>query len=291
LAVTNYTTIKRVRSLTGAKPIREWREKIGTGDGSTTVFDLGFAGGEKKHWVVSRDQLGSVGDEDVDVYLNNSTTREDEANYTLDAEEGTITFAVAPTDGHVIHCTYWHSPLADSEITDICIPYAMDFIDRETDMSFYTDGDTYETQTDYFDGDGHTEEFYLSRHKVIAVTSYSVDGITSGYTENVDYFLYPKSNRIAFKTAPSNDRKNVMVTYTYGVPINATVQELADSLAGIKAIALMIGRTGKSGITTGTGSKRGYKDSNRFVTQTKLCYERINYNFKKLGVKVKVAVV
>jgi hypothetical protein len=292
MAVTNYTTIKRVRKeASGAKPSREWREKIGVGTGSKLVFDLGFAGGEKQHFVTSRDELGSVGEDDVDVFLNDSTTREASSNYTLDEVEGTITFNTPPTDAYNVHCTYWHNVISDEEISTICIPYAMDMIDRETDMSFYTDGDSYESETDNFDGDGVREEFYLSKHKVIAVTSYSIDAITSGLTENTDYYLYPKSNRIAFETPPANDRKNVQVTYTYGVPINQTVKDLADAIAAIKAISIITSRSGKTGKTTGTGSKRGYRDSNRPVTKTKLLRERIDDNFKRLGVKVKVAVV
>jgi len=289
--VSDYTTIRRVRAETGLRPTREWRDPIGTGDGTTTVFELNFAGQDKYHYVVSRDQAGSVSEADVDVYLNNSTTREDDANYTLDEEEGTITFTSAPANGHAVHCTYWHSPISDDEIENECIPWAMDYIDRVTNQQFYTDGDSYSSQTDVWDGDGVTDSFRLSRGRIIEVTSYNIDGTTSGLTEDDDYYLYPKQHRIVFETPPANDKRNVQITYTYGTPINETVKELATILASIKAISMVICRTGQTGVVTGTGAQRSYRDSNRFVTQTKLLYERAELLFKQLGCKVQVSVI
>lgn len=291
MAVTSYTTIKRVRAEAGLRPEKELREDLGDGDGSQVLFDLGYAGRDKRDWVVSRDQLGSVSDADVDVFLNDSTTREADANYTLDAEEGTITFASAPTSGHNVECTYWHSLIGDDEIEDDCIPYAMDKIDEKTYQSYYTTGDTLETYTDTWDGDGDTRSFRLSRGRISAVNSYTIDSVTTGYTENTDYYLYPREHRIVFESPPSNDRKNVSITYSYGTPISETVKRLATCIAAKTAISLSVGRMGVTGAATGTGSRRGYKDANRFVTQTKLLNEQIELIFKSLGCKVRVEAI
>jgi len=285
--VTSYATIAKVRSQVGLRPEREWREDIGDGDGTKVLYELGYAGVKKKHYVVSRDQLGTVAIADVDVYLNDSTTRES-SGYTLDETEGTITFTSAPTDGYNVQCTYWHSLLSDDEIEDECIPWAMDQIDMITNQSYYTSGDTYETTTDTWDGDGETDSFRLSKGRITAVNSYTIDSATTGFTENTDYYLYPKAHRIVFETPPSNDRKNVSITYSYGTEINETVKELATCLAALKAIRLSVGRTGLTGLVTGTGAKRGYKDSNRFVTQTKLLQESIARNFQYLGCKINI---
>lgn len=288
MSVSAYTSILKIRSEAGLRPEMEWREELEQGDGSRVVFDLGYVGRDKRDWVVSRDQLGSVAEIDVDVFLNDSATREADANYTLDEEEGIITFATAPTSGHNVHCTYWHSLIGDAEITNDCIPYAMDLIDNETGQSFYTGSDTLETYTEYWDGDSEQTSFRLSRGRITAVDSYIIDTATTGYTENTDYYLYPREHRIVFETPPSSDHKNVSITYSYGTPINETVKKLATYIAAKAAIKMSVGRMGLTGATTGTGSRRGYKDSNRFVTQIKLINEEILMMFRKLGCKIRV---
>ncbi len=291
MAVSSYTTIAKIRSEIGQRGEREWKEDIGDGDGSETVFELGFVGIEKKSYVVSRDQLGTVTDADVDVYLNDSGTREADANYTLDKTEGTITFGSAPTDSFNIQCTYWHSLISDDEIEDECIVFAMDYIKQVCNQEFYTNSDTLSTETDTWDGDGVNVHFRVSMGRITAVNSYDVDDVTSGLTEGTNYWLKPKAHIVQFDSPPSKGVNNVSITYSYGTPINATVQELATVLASIKAISLLIGRTGLTGAKTGTGSKRSFKDSNRFVTQTKLLYERAEKLFKRVGLKIEVAFI
>ena len=291
MAVTNYTTIRKVRAEAGLRPEREWREQLSDSDGADgteVLFDMGFAGRDKRHYVVSRDQLGTVAEADVDVYLNDSTTRETSTNYALDEEEGSIAFTSAPTITYPVHCTYWHSLISDDEIEDESIPYAMALIDNITNQAYYTAGDTYLSHTDYWDGDGETVSFRLSKGRIIAVSSYTIDGATTGFTEDTDYYLYPRKHRIVFETPPSYDRKNVSITYTYATLITETVKRLATCIAAKHAISLSVGRSGLTGVTTGTGSRRSYKDSNRFVTQTKLLNEEIEYLFSKLGCKVNV---
>lgn len=288
MTLTNYATIKQIRSESGFKPQRMYRDPVGKGDGSRLEFALNYSGGAKHDVVVSRDQLGSVGDADVDVYLGAASfTREDDANYTLDPEEGTITFNSAPNVNVQVFVTYWHSVISDDEIEE-CITWADDYINRETYQSFYTGGDTKDTYNDIFDGDGINKEFRLSRGRIFSLDSYDIDGTTSGLTQNEDYYLYPEENRIVLQNAPANDKRNVSFTYSYGVPINATVQELARIIAAMKAIGLGVNRTGKTGVATGKGSKRSFRESNRPVTSTKLLRERAEMNFKSIGYKVRV---
>lgn len=164
----------------------------------------------------------------------------------------------------------------------------MDKIDEVTGQSYYTSGDTMLTQTDYFDGDGQTNSFRVSKGRIYSLNSYDIDDVTTGLTENTDYYLYPRKHRIVFETPPANDRKNVSITYSYGTLISETVKRLATCIAAKQAISLSVGRTGITGAATGTGSARSYKDSNRFVTQTKLLNEEIKELFSHLGCKVNV---
>ena len=202
----------------------------------------------------------------------------------------TITFDVAPTNAYAVHCTYWHSLLSDDELAS-AILWSMDTINRITNQSFYTGLESKDSQTDRFDGDGYKTEFRLSKGRIVALTSYSIDGITSGYVEDEDYYLYPESNRIAFESAPTLDRRNISVTYTYGIELNLSITELSVDLASIKGISLAIGRTGKTGLATGKGSKKSYRDSNRWVSQTKLLKERVEETFSFIGYKQIVDIV
>jgi len=285
--VTNYATIVKVRSETGHRPEKEYKELLGTGDGSATVFDLGFITRDKKHYLVSRDQAGTVSTADLDVYVND--VLQATSAYTIDEDEGTITFTSAPGDGLSVKATYWHSYISDDEIEDECIAWAMDFINLVTGASYYTAGDAYESQTDVWDGDGNTASFRLSKGRIIAVSSYDIDDVTTGLTENTDYYLYPEARRIVFETPPANDHKNVSITYTYGIPITSTVQELATILASIKALSLTMGRTGMTGNVESTMNKRrSYKDSTRYKSQLNELYNRAEYLFTYLGVKIQV---
>ncbi|MHA1330682.1 MAG: DUF2460 domain-containing protein [Candidatus Hodarchaeales archaeon] len=286
--VSDYTTITKVRSETGHRPEKEYKEEIGTGDGSTTEFDLGFISRDKRHYLVSRDQAGSVSSADLDVYVDD--VKQSTSSYSIDADEGTIIFDSAPNNGTTIKATYWHSYISDDEIENQCIAWAMDFINRVTQTSYYTDGDSYESTTDTWDGDGNTTSFRLSKGRIIAVTSYNIDGTTSGLTENTDYYLYPKQRRIVFETPPANDHRNVSITYTYGTPINGTVQELATILASIKALSLTMGRTGLTGSVDSTrSSRRSYKSTTRYRSQLNELYSRAEYLFTYLGCKIEVS--
>lgn len=106
-----------------AEGVRVVDEAVGTGDGSTTVFNLDhgyvidISHGkitDEDYLVPSAGQGGSTYIPEIKVNDVVKTEREFGANsggdYTINYVTGAITFFVAPTNGHAITATYFYSP-------------------------------------------------------------------------------------------------------------------------------------------------------------------------------------
>jgi hypothetical protein len=218
------------------------KENVGTGDGSTTVFTL------KNSKIVSKDYTGSPAASDIYIYLNNSDTPETSTNYSIDAESGEVTFNSAPSAGYKIEATYWHSTISDDDIENL-ITFADSYINDESGRSFPTSGDVYLQHTQYWDGDGKTKTFFFERMPLYSVQSITVDG-NSSLTVDTDYYLYPTNTEaywIEFETTPSNDNKNVYITYEYGQQLTDIVTRLSTNLAAQEAVEQELARRGTSG--------------------------------------------
>lgn len=73
-----------------------------SGDGETTVFKLSH---------------GNVKDDSYHIYVEDSEQTET-THYSIDLEEGTITFVAPPTDGDSIEVTYQFSAFSDDELNE-----------------------------------------------------------------------------------------------------------------------------------------------------------------------------
>lgn len=73
-----------------------------TGDGETTVFKLSH---------------GNVQDSTYSVYVDNQLKTEG-TDYTLDKENGLLTFVSAPADGKEVEVKYYFSAFSDTELTE-----------------------------------------------------------------------------------------------------------------------------------------------------------------------------
>lgn len=72
------------------------------GDGETTVFKLSHGNIKDESYVVNVDDV----------------EREEDTHYTIDQEEGLITFLVAPADGLEIEAEYQFSAFSDDELSE-----------------------------------------------------------------------------------------------------------------------------------------------------------------------------
>lgn len=287
--VTQYTTIKKVRELTGLMPRKVVKELITKANGVDTEFYI--ADGRK---FVTRDFTLNVGSDDIYVYFNNDTTPQATSSYTVSAEEGKITFNSAPALDTYIYVTYWYSKISDSQIND-AINLAMEYIDEITGKTWYTAGDTLPTYTDKFDGNGKKRKFFFTKKPVNSISSITVDGSTT-YTEGSDYYLYPSSSRafyIVFKNPPNNDYKNIIITYSYGELINELIKEYAAIWASIYVLERFLGVKGSTGTQIPRTSEKEpqYRGSTRLIAQLKLLKQQEEWLSKRLDKNLKVSII
>ncbi len=265
MALTAYTTIKKTRRAAGVNIKKERKEPIGAGDGDTVTFQVRYP------MICSKDYAGSPDSTDIYVYLDNSDTPEDSGNYSIDAEAGEITFNSAPAAADVVETTYWHSTVSDDDI-DEAISLADKDINDTTYRSFYDISDTKLQWTQKWNGTGKRRTFFFEYLPLTSVQSLTVDG-NAGYVEDTDYYLYPRSAEahwIEFESAPTNDKKNISITYDYGEAITDVVTRLSTILAAEKIVLDEMARRGTSGSQadiTSSGKIRG--STNRFVNTLK----------------------
>ena len=201
----NYTTIKEVRLLSGHRAKREEGIRIGTGDGSSTIFYI-----PKRAFIVDGNGDQIIDGLDYTVYVDGTAVTVDE----VVTDQGKFTLNVAPADETAVTIDFFTSNVSDDEILHNIEHYSK-LIERITNNVYGRDNIT----TDTFSGDGNKKWFEFGNYPVYQINSYSIDGTTTGLTEGEDYFLRPKTDRalwIEFYVPPVTDQNNVSITYAFG---------------------------------------------------------------------------
>jgi len=284
MALTAYTTIKRVRKAAGVDLKQERKENVDTGDGTTVVFHI------RHPKICSKDYAGSPAEDDIYIYLDNSNTPELSSAYSIDVDIGEITMNSAPDSGVKVEVTYWHSTISDDDIEEL-IALADLQINQDTARSFYSLSDTKLQQTQYWDGNGRKKRFFFEKLALFSVQSISVDGRTN-MVEDTDYYLYPKSAEahwIEFETPPTFDNKNIAITYEYGLALDDLVTRLSTNLAAQEAVTMELARRGTTGaevITTGAGKIRG--STNRYINTLKMLMLKEKKYWELVGNRLKI---
>jgi len=191
-------------------------EIVGTGDGTTSVFDLDHDN------VISGSET---------IYTGGTT-----ASVTINYDDGKITFSSPPPSSSEITADYDYADVPDSVTQDI-LDKAYNFLTTSTGRTFTTG-----SSTEYIDVGNKEDEFFLSNYPVTSINYVSCNTASSvtdtpawsASTEGVgnDYLLYSDEGKIRFiDNHPLKGPKRIKVDYVYGVENLGLAKELELLLA------------------------------------------------------------
>jgi len=210
-------------------------EAVGTGDGSTTEFDL--------------DHQNIIAD--TYTIYKNGTAMTEITDYTIDKTNGKITFTTAPTGSDTITATYMFGFLPDSTVSDI-IERKQDYIDSEINHAYRTvkvTNEMYDIGTNVYDVNLGGTPIYL-KHRKIKTFSHSdgdklevwngstyEDYLTTKTEGRADDFWVDYEQGISYlQTYPYNnpDLSRLRLTYRYGeTNVKKDIQDACIKLTAI----------------------------------------------------------
>jgi len=196
-----YSTLKEVRRAIGSLPKYSRGISLGTGNNANKDFYI------TEGFLVDGNGDELVDIEDITVYV----TASEVTVSSIDVDKKKVTLSAAPGTDAAVTADYFWSPIPDSEI----LPEIENFssiIEGRTNQKYGRDNE----KTQYWDGDGKNNRFYFDHVPMYSLDSYEIDSVTSGLTENTDYWLYPdnlNAQWIEFLTSPLPDRKNIKIVY------------------------------------------------------------------------------
>jgi len=204
-------------------------EIVGTGDASTTVFSL------------DHDNLISGSNT---IYTDSTVVST--GSYSINLDDGKITFSSAPASGSVITADYDYADIPDSWIQEI-LKQADDELERITGRTF-TSSTNY---TEYLDVEESQSTFYLKNYPIIKINYVSANTASSvadtpawsASTEGLgnDFIVDSDSGRIRYiDNLPSKGERRLKVNYDYGY---STIPETIKELAILLAIRKMVNST------------------------------------------------
>lgn len=221
----SYATSHEVWKNLGTDAYTKVREEtVGTGDASTTIFDF------------DQDNLIS-GSETI--YTGGTAIT---SGYSMNLDDGKVTFTVAPTSGSVITSDYDYADIPDSWMTTI-LSQANEELSASTGRIFSSTSVTDE----YHDVAKNQVLFYLDNYPAITVSSvqHNTKSLTdtpswSTSTEGLgnDYIYDAEESRIRFiDNFPLKGERRLKVDYISGYStVPALVKELEILLATRKMI-------------------------------------------------------
>ena len=192
-----------VRRKVGSLPNIQINQMIGTGDGSNKDFYI------HSGWIVDGNGDERIDENDVTVTIDGSPVTIDK----IQPEYKRIRLQNAPASAKDVYATYSISEILDSEIIEE-IKRNIKLLEDKTNRSFNKDNE----YTEELDGTGLEDTFFLDKKDIYNIKSITVDG-DSTLVEGTDYWLYPNSTDIiyiVFNVCPSEDHKNISITYNYG---------------------------------------------------------------------------
>jgi len=224
----NYITSQDIWKQLGKDAYTKVRtEIVGTGDDSTTVFDL------------DHDNIISASET---IYTGGTALT---SGVSINYDEGKITFSSAPASSTEITADYNYSDLEDSAVQDI--------INQAEEELEYLTGRTFTkttNSTEYLDVDNR-DTFYLRNYPVLNINYVSCNTASSvtdtpawsASTEGLgnDYLLYSDEGKIQFiKNLPPPGEKRIKVNYDYGYE---TVPDIVKELTILLATRKMVNST------------------------------------------------
>jgi len=225
----NYITSQDIWKQLGKDAYTKVRtEIVGTGDDSTTVFDLDHDN------VISSSET---------IYTGGTAVT---SGISIDYDDGKITFSSAPASGSEITADYDYADLEDSAVQDI-INQAEDELENLTGRTFTTTTNS----TEYLDVYTSQSTFYLKNYPVIAINYLSSNTASSvadspawsASTEGLgnDYLLYADEGKIKFiDNFPYSGEKRLKVNYDYGY---SSVPDIVKELTILLATRKMVNST------------------------------------------------
>lgn len=245
----NYTDTLDIVRVSGIG-VEVFDETLGTGDGTTTSYDLANGNVITGSYVINYGVSGS----------NSLTPLVVSTDYTLDVDSGRVLLTsagITKVNAKVIYASYIHSPKASDTWLNSFIASAMEEVNALTGNNW----DTTTSYTEYFDGydtqypktdekpygyDLTTSpEFELKRKGIVSITSVEFldyEGNVSS-SPTADMIQFETSGRVILNGASvPNGKKNVKIVYTQGYSsIPALVKELTSTLIAIKVFASITG--------------------------------------------------
>jgi len=227
MAVSKYNTALEVWGVLGEDAFTKVRaEAVGTGDGTTTEFSF------------DKDNLisGSVA-------MFTGGTSVTSSAFTLDLDDGKVTFTVAPLNSSVITGDYNYSALADSSVQAILLR-ADEEMESRTGRNF-----DLTTTSEFLDAEKSQKTFFLENKPVVSITNLSSNtagAITDApswkaLTEGVgnDYISYLSEGRLEFiDNFIFEGFKRLQATYVYGAT-SANMPDLVKELHSLLSIRSM----------------------------------------------------
>ena len=200
-------------------------EVVGTGDGSTSIFEL--------------DHDNNISGSNT-IYTDGSSISS--SDYSLDLDDGTLTFVSAPNSGSVITSDYDYADATDSWMTEL-LNQANEELTNSTGRTF----DQTTNSTEYIDVRSKQTIFYTKNYPVInlTTTTNTTSDLTSpagwySVSEGIgnDYLLDEEYGKIEFiDNKPLSGRNRVKVVYDYGF---ATTPSLAKELELLMATRKLV---------------------------------------------------
>jgi len=225
----NYITSQDIWKQLGKDAYTKVRtEIVGTGDGSTTVFDL------------DHDNIISASET---IYTGGTAVT---SGVSINYDEGKITFSSAPISGSEITADYNYADLEDSAVQDI-INQAEDELEYLTGRTFIKTTNS----TEYLDVYTSQSTFYLKNYPILSINYLSSNTASSladapawvSRTEGLgnDYLLYSDEGKIQFiDNLPLAGEKRIKINYDYGYE---TVPDIVKELTILLATRKMVNST------------------------------------------------
>lgn len=186
-----YTTVQKVfEQLNYRNEI--YSEATGTGNGTTTVFQLGTASNPNRKVV-----------QYSEVIYDNGTALTRDTDYTIAYDTGVVTFTVAPASNHAITADYWYSDL-ESTVIARYITHVEDEIDRNIGRTFKSN----QTANEYLDGFASDDTSFYSYQSESALSyAQRYKTIDNNYRVDKTFFTsyYPIINVYGVSTNVSVD--------------------------------------------------------------------------------------
>ena len=128
----------------------------------------------------------------------------------------------------------------------------------------------------------------------MSISSYDIDGVTTGLTAGTDYWLYPEPTRaywIEFNGAPANDKQNIQITYNYG-ETNVLVNQLSLYMSAREVILEHMAKTvQRPGVYTGPQKEVPWKSQDKHKSLLVNINTTIEELERELGYKNRIGLV